>query len=303
MDASGNASLGVRDSNWWDATREWVRGGLRVPQSQPRIGLALGGGFARGIAHVGVLRAFEKNGIPIHAIGGVSAGAIVAAAFAGGADSYRIEEAALSMKLRDVARWTLNPLGLAGSDRMTVFLARLLPGKRFEDLKMPLAIVATDLCTGRPVVYRDKGDIVLPIRASCAYPGLFLPVEYQNRTLVDGFVAMEVPAPPLRGLGATHVISVAIPNRADDREFGNMLSIINRSFQILSSRTEAEWRRASNLVIEPDVARIGWDSFADARRMIELGERAAMAVIPTVKKWFGNPVPARTEGSSLPATA
>src|SRR5215469_8948615 len=190
--------------SWWDAARKWLRTGISKTRTTPRIGLALGGGFARGIAHVGVLRAFEKNGIPIHAVAGVSAGSMVAAAMAGGADSKHIEEIALSMKLRDVARWTISRLGLAGSDRMVPFLGRLLKQTRFEDMKIPLAIVATDLNSGQPVVFKQKGDAVLAIRASCSYPGLFLPMRYGKRSLVDGFVSMEVPAVPLRSMGCTH---------------------------------------------------------------------------------------------------
>src|SRR6266852_386399 len=159
---------------WWEATRGWLRTGLPKKPGEPRIGLALGGGFARGIAHVGVLRALEKNNIPISAVSGVSAGAIVAAALASGSTSHDIERVALAMKFRDVARWTLNLMGLAGSDRMIAFLARLLKENRFEEMRIPLAIVATDLITGRPMTFHGKGDVIVPVRASCSYPGLFL---------------------------------------------------------------------------------------------------------------------------------
>ena len=178
MNGEMKSSLG-----WWDATRTWVRNGLSRRSYPPRIGLALGGGFARGIAHVGVLRVLEQNNIPISVIGGVSSGAIVAAAMASGACADEIEQVALSMKFRDIARWTLNLMGLAGSDRMITFLTRLLKVNRFEDLRIPLAIVATDLNTGRPVTFHSSGDLVMPIRASCAYPGLFLPIRYQGRFL------------------------------------------------------------------------------------------------------------------------
>src|SRR4029077_2482021 len=161
----GPIEMGPKQT-WWEAARSWIRTG--TTRKSPGIGLALGGGFARGIAHVGVLRALEKNKIPICAISGVSSGAIAAAAVASGATSYDIEKIALSMKFRDVARWTLNVMGLAGSDRMIAFLARLLKAHRFEDMQIPLAIVATDLITGKPVTFHGSGDVVLPIRASCA---------------------------------------------------------------------------------------------------------------------------------------
>jgi NTE family protein len=235
---------------------------------------------------------FEKNDIPIHAVAGVSAGAMVAAAFAGGGDANHIEEFALSMKLRDVARWTISRYGLAGSDRMIQFLGRLLKAKRFEDMKLPLAVVATDLTTGKPVVFEKTGDVVLPIRASCSYPGLFLPIRDGRRCLVDGFVSMEVPTLPLRRMGCTHIVAVHLPSPGDCPDFGNMLAVVNRCFQVMSVRSEGEWRRYANLVISPNVAELAWDSFASAKKLIESGERAALAAIPTIRKWLKAAAPA-----------
>src|SRR5687767_2204166 len=159
---------------------------------QPRIGLALGGGFARGVAHAGVLRAFERQGIPLHCITGVSAGAIVAAAYASGAKADEIARAGCAMRFGDVARWSLCRMGFVVSERMKRFLERLLKSYRFEEMRIPLGVIATDLCTGQPVSFRDTGDVFLPIRASCSYPGLFQPVRYQDQLLVDGAMSMEI---------------------------------------------------------------------------------------------------------------
>ena len=174
----------------------------------PRIGLALGGGFARGIAHVGVLKIFERNGIPIHCITGVSAGSIVAAAYASGASPDEIASAACSMRFGDVARWSLSRMGFVVSKRMKPFLQRLLKHHCFEAMPTPLGVVATDLCTGEPVSFRDTGDVFLPIRASCSYPGLFQPVRSGGRVLVDGAMSIGIPAM----LGAR--------TRRDPRRFG-----------------------------------------------------------------------------------
>jgi NTE family protein len=277
---------------WLEATAQWFRSGLAKKLGGPRIGLALGGGFARGIAHIGVLRALEKNNIPIHAVAGVSSGAIVAAAMASGSSADEIQQIALSMKFRDIARWTVNLLGLAGNDRMITFLGRLLKTTSFEEMQIPLAIVATDLAKGQPVTFHGKGDVVAPIRASCAYPGLFLPLRYQGRMLVDGFVSMEVPAAPLLQMGADRVISVVIPNQEGSGDCGNMFSVVSRCFQLMSARTENSWRRYSNIVISPPVADMSWDSFASANRLIELGEQSAMAAMPQIKKWLAQPAPA-----------
>jgi NTE family protein len=274
----------IPNRNWWESARSWIRSGtVRKPGG---IGLAFGGGFARGIAHVGVLRALEKHNIPICAVSGVSSGAIVAAAIASGATSYDIEKVALAMKFRDVARWTLNIMGLAGNERMIPFLARLLKAGRFEDMQIRLAIVATDLITGKAVTFHGTGDVVLPIRASCAYPGFFSPIRYQGKLLVDGFVSMEVPAEPLLQMGADRVISINIPNHDGLQDYGNMLSVVSRCFQVMSTRCESSWRRYSKLVITPPVADMTWDSFASAKKLIACGEQAAMAAIPTILKWL-----------------
>src|SRR5437764_8807353 len=282
--------------NWWDTTREWIgRAAPRQP-SEPHIGLALGGGFARGIAHVGVLRVLERNHIPIHCIAGVSSGSVVASAFAAGSDASEIEVVARSMKFRDVAKWTISRMGIAVSDPMIVFLKRLLKADKFEQMRIPLAVVATDLATGKAVVFRDQGDVVAPIRASCSFPGLYMPLRYQNRYLVDGFVSMEVPAQPLRGMGANRIIAVNIPNPVCCTDPGNMLSVVDRCFQVMSSRLEPEWRRYADVVITPDVADIGWDSFISASKLIELGEQAAMAALPSIMRWL--PASVATASSS-----
>ena len=271
---------------WWQATRNWIRTAAVPRPSVPRIGLALGGGFARGIAHVGVLRVLEKNKIPIYAVGGVSSGSIAAAAIASGATADEIESVALSMKFRDVARWTLSLTGLAGNDRMIAFLARLLKVSRFEEMPVPLAIVATDLTSGLPVIFQGRGDVVVPIRASCAYPGLFSPIRHQGHLLVDCFVSMEVPARPLLGMGVDRVISVAVPNGEGALDYSHMLSVVSRCFQVMSARSEHNWRRYSHLVIAPGVANMAWDSFASAKKLIQLGEQAAISALPTIQKWL-----------------
>src|SRR4051812_34699009 len=130
----------------------------------PRIGLALGGGFARGIAHAAVLDVFEKNRIPIHCITGVSAGSIAAAAYASGVSPAEIAQAGCRMRFADVGNWTLCRMGFVASERMKKFLQRLLKCYRFEAMRIPLGVLATDLCAGQPVTFRDEGDVFLPIR-------------------------------------------------------------------------------------------------------------------------------------------
>jgi NTE family protein len=259
------------------------------PQSStaaPRIGLALGGGFARGIAHAGVLKVFERQGIPIHCITGVSAGSIVAAACASGAAPDDIARAGCSMRFADVARWSLSRMGFVVSERMKPFLRRLLKHYRFEDMRIPLGVVATDLCTGEPVYFRDAGDIFLPIRASCSYPGLFQPVRLGGRVLVDGAMSTEIPALLARELGATHVVSVHLPAAPCRQPPTDVFQVVRRCFQIMQSRHEDGWRQDSDLVITPELDAIEWDGFERGPELIKAGEAAALAALPAIQAWF-----------------
>jgi len=252
----------------------------------PRIGLALGGGFARGIAHAGVLRIFERHGIPLHCITGVSAGSIVAAAYASGSTPDEISHVACSLRIRDVARWSLCRMGFMGTERMKGFLEGLLKTYRFEEMRIPLGVLATDLCTGEPVSFRDAGDVVLPIRASCSYPGLFQPVSSGDRLLVDGAMSVEIPALLARELGATHVISVCLPAPPCRRPPANVFQVVRRCFQIMQRRSEDGWRHASDLVIAPDLQSIEWNGFECAPELVKAGEAAALAALPAIQSWF-----------------
>jgi NTE family protein len=259
------------------------------PPEPVRIGLALGGGFARGVAHAGVLEVLHRYRIPIHCITGVSAGSIVAAAYASGATPAEIAQAGCAMRFGDIARWSLCRMGFVVSERMKRFLERLLKRYRFEEMHIPLGIVATDLCTGDAVNFRDLGDVFMPIRASCSYPGLFQPLRWDGRLLVDGAMSMEIPALLARQLGATRVISVHLPSQTGVKPPKNVFEVVNRSFQILHARTEESWRQESDLVVCPDVREIDWDGFGAGAEMLKLGESAAMAAIPKIQSWVQEP--------------
>jgi NTE family protein len=267
-----------------------------APPPPPKIGLALGGGFARGIAHAGVLRAFERHSIPIHCIAGVSAGSIAAAAYASGASPEEIAKAGCAMRFGDVARWSLCRTGFVVSERMKRFLERLLKRYRFEEMRIPLGVIATDLCTGAPVSFHGTGDVVLPIRSSCSYPGLFQPVRCDGRLLVDGAMSMEIPAGLCRHLGATHVISVHLPPPSAAAVPRNVFQVVNRCFQIMQTRTEHSWRAESDLVISPDVSNVEWDGFTSGPAMLAAGEAAAIAALPTIHNWTGTRAPVLVTG-------
>ena len=256
--------------------------------SPVRIGLALGGGFARGIAHVGVLGVLERHGVPIHCITGISAGAIVAAAYASGTPLAEIARAACAMRFGDVARFRPRRLGLVASDCMSAFLQRLLTTCRFEDMRIPLGVLATDLATGAPAAYSGSGPVLDPIRASCAYPGLFRPVRHDGRLLVDGAMSVAVPAALAKRLGATHVISVPLPAGGPASEPRNAMQVVARCLQLLQSRTETDWRRDSDLVIAPNLRGMDWNAFGRGPELIRAGEDAVMAALPQIEMWLGD---------------
>jgi len=268
-------------------------------ESPVRIGLALGGGFARGIAHAGVLRILEQHHIPIHCITGISAGSIVAAAYASGAAVDEIARAGCAMRFGDVGRWSLARLGLVGSERMNRFLARLLKTYRFEEMRIPLGVLATDLSTGEPVPFSGTGCVFDPIRASCSYPGLFQPVRLHGRLLVDGAMSMGTPAALARQLGATHVISVPLPAAAPGPLPSNMFQVVSRCFQILQSRFEDSWRSETDLVITPDVRGVDWNAFGRGPQLLQAGEAAALAALPKIQEWLGRLQPAAAPGAFL----
>src|ERR1700756_3527517 len=192
------------------SVRAFGRGLSGLPHAAPTtasIGIALGGGFARGIAHIGVLKVLEEEGIPVRLIAGTSVGALIGASYCSGVSVQELESISRSVRFTTFARWTVSRYGFASNDRMVAFLARTLKVKTFEELRIPLGVAATDFNTGEGVVFHS-GSIIDPVRASCAYPGMFLPVEIRGRYLVDGMLSHPVPTRPLREMGADRVIAV-----------------------------------------------------------------------------------------------
>jgi NTE family protein len=165
--------------------------------SQRTLGVALGGGFARGMVHIGVLKVLEEARIPIAAISGTSSGSIIAAGFCSGLSAAELAEVGCRLRFKDVARWTLDRGGFCSNDRLGAFLTRMYPCKDFSELRTPLVVVATELISGQPAIFR-KGSICDAVRASCAYPGMFTPVEINGVLHVDGMLSYEVPTTPLR---------------------------------------------------------------------------------------------------------
>jgi len=255
---------------------------LRVPT----IGVALGGGFARGMAHIGVLKILEQEGIPVRIIAGTSVGALIGACYCSGLSIEELEKVAHSVRFTTFARWTVSRFGFASNDRMVQFLNRTLKVKTFEELRIPLGITATDFNTGEGVVFHS-GSMVDPVRASCAYPGMFLPVEIRGRWLVDGMLSHPVPTSPLHEMGADRVIAVHLRGQwSKDGAPRHLFDVIGQSFAIAQDQMSHLWRGAADVIVEPDVAGFAYDDFKRAGELITAGEIATKKVLPEIRRWL-----------------
>ncbi len=255
----------------------------------PAIGVALGGGFARGIAHIGVLKVLEQEGIPIRAVTGTSVGALIGACYCSGLSLAEMQDVAHNTRFTTFARWTLSRYGFATNDRMVAFLTRTLKCKTFEEMRIPLGVTATDFNTGEGVVFHS-GSIIDPVRASCAYPGMFLPVEIRGRYLIDGMLSHPVPTRPLREMGADLVLAVHLKGTwANGGPPRHLFDVIGQSFAIAQDAMSSLWKEAADLVIEPDVAGFAYDDFTRADDLIRAGEVAMRKALPQVRKWLETP--------------
>lgn len=262
-----------------------------VAANRPRVGVALGGGFARGMAHVGVLKVLAEEGVPIDYVAGTSVGAVIGAMYCSGVSVKELEELAALVRFRDFARWTVSRFGFCSNDRMEPFLGKLLKCQTFEELQVPLAVTATDFETGDAVVFRS-GRLVDAIRASCAYPGMFLPVEIGGRLLIDGLLAHPVPSQPLREMGAERVVGVYLAGGwSRGRRPRHVFDVIGQCFSIAQDKMCTTWQAYSDVTLLPNVAGFGYDEFVRAPELIRAGETAARAAVPEIKKWLEAPQP------------
>jgi NTE family protein len=258
-----------------------------IDQRRPLVGLALSGGAARGMAHVGVLRVLKDNDIPIDFIAGTSAGALVGGAFAAGVPVDEIEDIARKLRWRDVGRVTLSRLGVQTSERMEEFIRARFPVTRFEDLKIPFVAVATDLNSGTPAVLGGEGDVAFAIRASSCIPGWYIPVtDEKGRQLVDGALVANIPTAAVRDLGADIVIAVDV--NAEGAKFlgppQSAIGIIIQSMMVIQRTGSSHQLSLADVVIRPKIGHIRWDEISRAGEFIEAGKVAALEMIDRIKE-------------------
>jgi len=251
-----------------------------------KIGIALSGGAARGFAHLGVLKVLAEHGIPIDCIAGTSAGSFAGAAYASGLSVEEIIEMSRKISWLRMSGFSYSPKGLLSNAAMGAFVNQHFPHRNFEDLPIPFAAVACDLETGKEVLLKDTGDLAAAIRASCAIPGVFVPVEIEGRRLIDGGVVSNVPTKAVKKLGAEIVIAVDVL-ASGATYWGTPSTLLGIFFQsammLLRAASKAHHYRA-DVVIIPELAHLRPDEIGKMDEFIKAGEAAALEKIDEIKK-------------------
>lgn len=250
---------------------------------RPKIGLALGSGAARGIAHIGVLKVFQQEKIPIDYIAGSSMGSIIGVCYANGLDLDLLEKLFIHIKRKHWLDFTVPGLGLILGEKIKEIIRLLTHRKKLEELSIPTAVVATDLNTGDPVVFRS-GSIEDAVRASISIPGIFEPVVIDGRMLVDGGVIDRVPIGIVREMGADITIAVDVVPQVSQVRVKNIFDVILQTFGIMEREILNQRIPIADLLIHPDLSDISPSAFVRAKECIERGEQAAREQLPQLKE-------------------
>ncbi len=251
----------------------------------PKVALVLGGGAARGFAHVGVIRVLEQEKIPIHLIVGTSVGSLIGAIYAADPNSFNLEWLAFSIEREDLFDYTVVSahLGPVSGERLERFVQTKVRIKNLEQMKIPFYAVSTDLNTGGTWVF-EKGSVAKAVRASCSIPGIFQPVELGGRLYVDGGVTNNLPVDVARAKGADIVIAVNISKNVNNPQINTLLDVILQSISIMGRELVLYKSRGYDVLIEPQVGDVGMTDFSQKKRLLEAGMPAAKQAVPKIKK-------------------
>ena len=256
-----------------------------TPEPRPvRLGLALGGGAARGFAHVGVIQVLEEAGLHPHYVAGTSAGSLVAALYASGKSSQELRRVADTMEEAEITDWMVPLLnrGALRGEALARYVNTQVVGKLIEQMKIPLAIVATDLRNGEAVVFR-RGNTGSAVRASSAVPAVFQPVRIGEREFVDGGLVAPVPVRQVREMGANFVVAVDISSDPEGNPAGDTFQILMQTFAIMGKSINALALREADLVVRPPLSGVKSADFSARRRSIEAGRTAMQALLPQLR--------------------
>jgi len=255
--------------------------------TRPKIALVLGGGAARGFAHVGVIRELEHEKIPIDIIVGTSVGSLIGAIYANDRNSFELEWTAFALEKDDIFDYALmtaiTGLGLVKGDKLEEFVKKKISVQNIENLKLPFAAVATDLNRGTRVVI-DKGSVAKAVHASSAIPGVFSPVDYQGRLLVDGGVMDNIPISVAKQKGADIVIAVDISESVINFNVTNVVDVVLQSVNIMFSENVRFKKREADVLITPALGAVGMLDFTQKKRCMQAGIEATKLAIPDINK-------------------
>ncbi len=253
------------------------------PPKPATIALVLGAGAAKGFAHIGVLKVFEGNKIPIHMIVGTSAGSFVGSLYAYGYDGFQLQSLALSVERGDILDFVFPDKGFIKGERLAEYINKTLKNTPLEKLKIPFYAVATDLQNGQEVVF-GKGDTGSAVRASCSVPGIFRPVQIGNRLYVDGGVVSPVAVDVAKRYGADFVIAVDITSDVGSTKPETTMETILQSINIMYSKLASLQTGKADIVVKPKVGHISSSDFFKRHEAILEGEKAATEALPKVKE-------------------
>ncbi|MCK6373987.1 MAG: patatin-like phospholipase family protein [Zoogloea sp.] len=250
---------------------------------KPRIALALGGGAARGFAHIGVIKALETSGIAPDIVVGTSAGSVVGALYAAGHGPFELQKLAIQLDEASVTDWSLFDRGVIKGERLEQFINANVGNRPIDGLKRRFAAVATDLASGEPIVFQ-RGNTGTAVRASSAIPGVFPPVVIAGREYVDGGLVAPIPAREARSLGADIVIAVDISSRPSGKRNQGTLDLLLDTISIMGGALGKHELTAADIVIRPELRGLPATNFQQRHEAILEGEKAGFAAVPRVRE-------------------
>jgi NTE family protein len=292
----GTSSLHALDEEQNITDFLWQKTIRLSPPRRPKIALVLGGGGARAMAHIGVLKVFEEEKIPIDMVVGTSVGALVGALYAAGVPVEKIESIGESVKWNDISNIKNTSIisllvseHLLSTQALEDFLNAAIEHKRFDQLKVPFVCVAADILTGERVILRE-GDVGLAARASATIPGLFDPVEYRHRYLIDGGLVDNLPTDIAKLSDADVIIAVSVTSDFSKHRLNNVFMMLVQSIYIQGKLLENEKLQLADLVIRPDVGDVSVVDLNRSRECIDEGVLAARRMVPQIKKYLINKI-------------
>ena len=257
---------------------------VAIPKTPPKIGLALGGGAARGFAHVGVIQVLEEAGITPVLVTGTSAGSLVAALYASGKNGAQLQKVAETMEESTIADWTLPFFGrgVLRGEALAKYVNAQVGQKPIEAMPMPLGIVATDLNSGNDMLFQ-RGDTGTAVRASSAVPAVFTPVKINGHEYVDGGLSSPVPVRAARKMGAELVIAVDISSPPEASSASGTIEVLLQTFSIMGKSINGFELKDADVVVRPVLTGVSSSDFSSRKRSIEAGRQAMLQALPQLR--------------------